>query len=44
MGASLLRGIVPAVVTPFREDESIDYAAWQEVLDRLMGQRIKRLH
>ncbi len=43
MGASLLRGIVPAVVTPFREDESIDYSAWQEVLDRLIASGVHGL-
>lgn len=37
MGASLMRGIVPAVVTPFRENEAIDYGAWQGVLDRLIA-------
>ena len=32
-----LRGIVPALVTPFREDERIDYNAWQKIIDRLIA-------
>jgi len=32
-----MRGIVPAVVTPFREDERIDYAAWQRILETLIA-------
>lgn len=43
MGANLLRGIVPAVVTPFREDEAIDYGAWQHVLDRLIANGVHGL-
>jgi 4-hydroxy-tetrahydrodipicolinate synthase len=31
-----LRGIVPALVTPFREDERIDYNAWQVIVDTLI--------
>lgn len=27
------QGIVPAVVTPFRDDERIDFTAWQAILD-----------
>ncbi|MFB3825721.1 MAG: 4-hydroxy-tetrahydrodipicolinate synthase [Bryobacteraceae bacterium] len=30
-------GIVPAVVTPFRSDERIDFSAWQKILDALIG-------
>jgi 4-hydroxy-tetrahydrodipicolinate synthase len=37
MPAPDLHGIVPAVVTPFREDESIDYTAWQRILEFLIG-------
>jgi len=37
MPAPDLHGIVPAVVTPFREDESIDYNAWQRILEFLIG-------
>jgi 4-hydroxy-tetrahydrodipicolinate synthase len=32
-----LGGIVPAVVTPFREDESIDYSAWQKLIEYLLS-------
>jgi len=28
-----LGGIVPALVTPFRQDERIDYNAWQNIID-----------
>lgn len=31
------RGIIPAVVTPFREDERIDYNAWQVLIDALIS-------
>ncbi len=31
-----MHGIVPAVITPFQANESIDYGAWQEVLERLI--------
>src|SRR4051812_23936445 len=30
-------GIVPAVVTPFRDDEQIDYSAWQRILEYLIA-------
>lgn len=30
-------GIVSAIVTPFNEDESIDYRAWQPIIDALIG-------
>lgn len=33
MPAPLLQGIVTALVTPFREDERIDFNAWQAVID-----------
>ncbi len=29
----LLQGIVTALVTPFREDERIDFGAWQRIID-----------
>jgi len=38
-----LRGIVPAVVTPFRENESIDYSAWQLLLERLIASGVDGL-
>jgi 4-hydroxy-tetrahydrodipicolinate synthase len=28
-----LSGIVPALVTPFRDDERIDFSAWQKIID-----------
>ncbi|MGE5647150.1 MAG: 4-hydroxy-tetrahydrodipicolinate synthase [Acidobacteriota bacterium] len=33
MPEGFLRGIVPAIVTPFRPDERIDYQAWQELIE-----------
>jgi hypothetical protein len=33
----VLQGIVPALVTPFQEDELIDYNAWQVIVDTLIG-------
>ena len=32
-----LEGIIPAVITPFGEDETIDYAAWQQIIDALIA-------
>jgi dihydrodipicolinate synthase/N-acetylneuraminate lyase len=32
-----LHGIVPPVVTPFRDDERIDYDAWQRIIDWLIS-------
>jgi 4-hydroxy-tetrahydrodipicolinate synthase len=32
-----LHGIIPALVTPFREDERIDYGAWQRIIDTLIA-------
>ena len=29
--------MIPALVTPFRGDERIDYAAWQTIIDALIG-------
>jgi 4-hydroxy-tetrahydrodipicolinate synthase len=37
MPGAPLRGIIPAVVTPFREDEVIDYEAWQGVIEMLIA-------
>jgi 4-hydroxy-tetrahydrodipicolinate synthase len=37
------RGIVPALVTPFQEDESIDYAAWTNVIKYLIWSGIDGL-
>ncbi|HOK47623.1 MAG TPA: dihydrodipicolinate synthase family protein [Bryobacteraceae bacterium] len=39
-----LKGIVPAVVTPFREkDELIDYTAWQSVIENLIASGVHGL-
>ncbi len=38
-----LKGIIPAVVTPFREDELIDYQAWQEVIEALLASGVDGL-
>ena len=32
-----LHGIVPALVTPFKDDERIDYGAWQTILDLMVA-------
>jgi 4-hydroxy-tetrahydrodipicolinate synthase len=32
-----LHGIVPPLVTPFRDDERIDYGAWQRIIDSLIA-------
>jgi len=31
-----LQGIVPALVTPFRADERIDFSAWQKIIDLMI--------
>jgi len=41
--ALLLRGIVPAVITPFKENESIDYSAWQNVLESMIASGVHGL-
>jgi 4-hydroxy-tetrahydrodipicolinate synthase len=33
MPEGLLHGIIPAIVTPFRPDERIDYQAWQDLIE-----------
>jgi 4-hydroxy-tetrahydrodipicolinate synthase len=43
MTPATLRGIVPAVITPFRENESIDYTAWQNVLEYLIASGVHGL-
>lgn len=43
MRANGLGGIVPAVVTPFREDESIDYTVWQNLIDHLIASKVHGL-
>jgi 4-hydroxy-tetrahydrodipicolinate synthase len=36
-------GVVPALVTPFQDDERIDYTAWQTIIDTLIGAGIDGL-
>ncbi len=43
MSTESLRGIVPAVVTPFRADESIDYTAWQKLIEFLISSGVHGL-
>ncbi len=43
MTSTLLRGIIPAVITPFRENEAIDYGAWQKLLERLIASGVHGL-
>jgi 4-hydroxy-tetrahydrodipicolinate synthase len=38
-----IEGIIPAVVTPFRDDERIDYGVWQALLDRLIDAGVNGL-
>jgi 4-hydroxy-tetrahydrodipicolinate synthase len=38
-----LHGIVPAIITPFRQDELIDYQAWQELIDTLIASGVHGL-
>jgi 4-hydroxy-tetrahydrodipicolinate synthase len=33
----VLQGIVPALITPFRDDERIDYNAWQVIIDTMIA-------
>jgi len=41
--APTLHGIIPAIITPFREDELIDYQAWQELIDTLIASGVHGL-
>lgn len=38
-----MMGVVPAVVTPFRQDERIDYTAWQRILEMLIASGVHGL-
>ena len=38
-----MQGIVPAVITPFRENETVDYGAWQELLEWLIASGVHGL-
>ena len=37
------QGIVPALVTPFRADERIDFSAWQKIIDLLIASGVDGL-
>jgi 4-hydroxy-tetrahydrodipicolinate synthase len=43
MASPPLAGILPAIVTPFKDDESIDYTAWQELIEYLISSEIHGL-
>jgi len=43
MPDGLFEGIVPAVVTPFRADERIDYKVWQELIEALIASGVDGL-
>jgi len=43
MATTPLHGIVPAVITPFQENESIDYDAWQELIELLIASGVHGL-
>ncbi|MGA2324729.1 MAG: 4-hydroxy-tetrahydrodipicolinate synthase [Bryobacteraceae bacterium] len=43
MPEASLKGIVPAVITPFRDDELIDYEAWQNLIDVLISSGVHGL-
>jgi len=43
MPDGLFRGIVPAVVTPFRADERIDYEVWQALIEALISSGVDGL-
>src|SRR5215467_14364988 len=36
-------GIVPALVTPFRDDERIDFTAWQNIIDLMIASGVDGL-
>jgi 4-hydroxy-tetrahydrodipicolinate synthase len=38
-----LHGVIPALVTPFREDERIDCSAWQVLIDMLIASGVNGL-
>lgn len=38
-----LSGVVPALVTPFKENERIDYSAWQVMIDMLIASGVHGL-
>src|SRR5690242_21582209 len=38
-----LHGVVPALVTPFKDNERIDYGAWQTMIDLLISSGVHGL-
>ncbi|MCL4403001.1 MAG: dihydrodipicolinate synthase family protein [Acidobacteria bacterium] len=38
-----LRGVIPALVTPFRPDERINFGAWQKIIDVLIANGVDGL-
>jgi len=38
-----LHGIVPALVTPFKADERIDFGAWQTIIDLMIASGVDGL-
>lgn len=43
MASAPLQGIVSAVITPFRENETVDYGTWQEQLEGLIASGVHGL-
>ena len=43
MPTTSLHGIVPALVTPFRDDERIDFSAWQTIIDLMIASGVDGL-
>ena len=43
MADRIFEGVLPALVTPFREDERIDFGVWQAIIDRLIAARVDGL-
>ena len=43
MQTSAPKGIVPALVTPFRDDERIDFAAWERIIDLMIDSGVDGL-
>ena len=43
MAPGLPHGIVPALVTPFRSDERIDFSAWQKIIDAMIASGVNGL-
>lgn len=43
MPKQVAQGIVPALVTPFRQDERIDFSAWQHIIDLMIASGVDGL-